>query len=241
MGDPTTTRPHGLRIGVAGAAGFAGLQWLGRTAGATRGEREADLPGDELIEHPMMITTHAITIDAPPQDIWPWLVQMGWHRGQWYTARWVDRLLFPANAPSANRVVPELQQLSVGDWVPDGPPESECGFRVKALAPNRHLVLRSTQHVPPRFAQRFGAWMDWTWAFTLRDLGQSRTRFILRSRVRLGPWWLAAAYWSLIIPADLVMARQMSRGIKKRAESRGHADILFFPSPSEGTQVRRQS
>jgi len=217
--DSTTVKYRSVTIGALAATAFAGLHWLGRTAGATRAEQWAALPGDELIEHPMMITTHAITIDTPPDRIWPWLVQMGWHRGQWYTARWVDRLLFPANAPSADRIVPELQHLAVGDWVPDGAPETGCGFWVDILEPNRTLVLHSTEHLPPEFAERFGAWMDWTWAFTLREVGQGHTRFIFRSRVRLGPRWLAASYWALVIPADFVMARQMLHGVKARAEA----------------------
>ena len=61
------------------------LQWLGRSDGATRAERKGSLPGDELTRRPLAITTHAITIAAPPARIWPWLVQMGWHRGGWYT------------------------------------------------------------------------------------------------------------------------------------------------------------
>ena len=47
------------------------------------------------------VTNHAVTIDADPADVCPWLTQMGWHRGRSYTDRWVDRLLFPANWPSA--------------------------------------------------------------------------------------------------------------------------------------------
>ena len=90
---------HLRAAAAAGAiAGYLTLQWLGRTYGATRAERHRRLPGDELIVDPMAVTTHAITVGAPPERIWPWLVQMGWHRGAWYTARWVDRLLFPANA-----------------------------------------------------------------------------------------------------------------------------------------------
>jgi hypothetical protein len=211
---------RGVLIGttLAAALAYAELQHLGRTAGATRAERRARLPGDDLIERPMMRTTHAITIDARRDDIWPWLVQMGWQRGAWYTARWVDRLFFPDNAPSAERIVPEWQELAVGDWIPDGAPETGCGFTVAALEPARHLVLHSTEHLPPQFKERFGAWIDWSWAFVLLDADEDRTRFVFRSRVRLGPRWLAAAYWAGIIPADFVMSRQMMRGIRRRVE-----------------------
>jgi hypothetical protein len=104
------------------AVGYAGLQWLGRSYGSTREEQDRPLPGDYCTPKPMAVTTHAITIDAPPERVWPWLVQMGWGRGGWYTARWVDRALFPKNGPSADRIVPELQDLKVGDAVLDGPP-----------------------------------------------------------------------------------------------------------------------
>lgn len=211
---------RGLILAALTAAGYAALQRLGRTSGATGEERAAQLPGDDLVDHPMMVTNHAVTIDAGPERIWPWLVQMGWHRGGWYTARWVDRLLFPENDPSAEQILPELQDLAVGDWVPDGNPETRCGFTVERLEPNRHLVLRSIEHLPPQFRDRFGAWIDWSWAFVLRDAGPGRTRFVFRSRVRLGPWWLAAAYWAVIIPADFVMSRQMLLGVRRRATKR---------------------
>ncbi|WP_433038180.1 hypothetical protein [Actinomycetospora sp. CA-053990] len=98
---------------VAGAAltgvGYVALQRLGRSFGSTSAERHRLLPGDELCPEPQIVTTHATTIHAPPSHVWPWLVQLGWGRGQWYTARWVDRLLFPANGPSAETLRPELQ------------------------------------------------------------------------------------------------------------------------------------
>ena len=216
---------RGVITAIAGAAsGYLALQWLGRACGTTRQERHRELPGDELMPGPMAVTTHAITIGAPPERIWPWLVQMGWHRGAWYTAQWVDRLLFPANAPSADRLIPQFQHIKAGDRIPDGPPGSGCEFTVARLAPNRDLVLRSREHLPPQW-KRYGAWVDWTWAFILDDLGDGKTRFIIRSRGRAGPWWVAAAYLLAVIPADFVMSRQMLRGVMARAERTTEADL----------------
>jgi len=160
----------GSRLALSGGAGvvcWAGLQWLGRSYGSTRHERRLSLAGDSICVDPHFRTDHAATIAASADEIWPWLVQMGWGRAQWYTARWVDRLLFPANGPSADRVVPELQDLKVGDRVLDGPPEAHCSFVVELLEPNCHLVLHSQEHLPPGWAERFGAWIDFTWAFVL--------------------------------------------------------------------------
>jgi hypothetical protein len=119
----------GLLI-FAGAA-EAVLVYFGRTYGSTARERMMALPGDDIIATPEVATNHAITIDAPPESVWPWLTQMGWHRAGWYTARWVDRLLFPANWPSADRLIPELQDIKIGLFIPDGPPETKCGFIVE--------------------------------------------------------------------------------------------------------------
>jgi hypothetical protein len=215
-----TTMPAAVAVA---AGGYAVLQWLGRAYGATRAERRRALPGDERCMDPQIVTTHATTIGTPPEQVWPWLVQMGWGRGQWYTARWVDRLLFPANGPSAEILVPEWQHLAVGDRVLDGPPESGTGFVVAELDPARCLVLHSTEHLPPGWADRFGARMDWTWSFVLVPVDAGRTRFLFRTRARLQPWWVAAVYQALMVPADFVMAGQMLRGVRTRAEGRTHA------------------
>ena len=207
------------------AAGYAELQWLGRTYGASAAERQRWLPGDELCADPQVVTTHAISIDAPADHVWPWLVQMGWGRGQWYTARWVDRLLFPHNRPSADHLIPQLQHLAVGDRILDGPPETNCAFVVDQVEPYRHLVLYSREHLPPGWSERFGAGIDWSWAFVLDDLHDGRTRFVLRSRMRVVPWWVTAFYVGAIVPADFVMSRQMLRGVKARAEATSEAEL----------------
>lgn len=215
-----TTRPAGataVLLTLAGAG--AVLARLGATLGSTAQERASMLPGDEIVAAPNVITDHAITIHAPPGDVWPWLVQVGWHRAGWYTARWVDRLLFPANGPSAGRIVPELQELHVGDVVPDGPPETGCGFVVEQLEPQRVLVLHSTTHVPAAWRERHGAALDWSWAFVLRPLAGGRTRLHVRSRWRTAPWWFTFVGRFGIVPADVLMSRGMLRGVRTRAEA----------------------
>lgn len=71
------------------AGAFAAVHRLGRTYGSTAAERATDLPGDDLVAGAQFECQHAITVDAPAELIWPWLVQMGWHRGGWYTALWL--------------------------------------------------------------------------------------------------------------------------------------------------------
>jgi hypothetical protein len=210
------------RLGLAAAAVAAtaevSLIYLGRTYGSTEEERTQRLPGDDLITEPGVQTDHAITIDAPPSSVWPWLVQMGWGRGAWYTARWVDRLLFPANGPSADRIVPELQDITIGTFIPDGPPETKTGLDVVELEAERVLVLRSNSHLP--MSWRDHATLDWTWAFVLTPVdGGQRTRYHFRSRWVTEPWWFTVSGWLGIVPADFLMSRDMLRGVKKRAET----------------------
>jgi hypothetical protein len=137
---------------------------------------------------------HAITIRAKPADVWPWLAQVGWHRGGWYTYRWVDRLLFPQNTASAEQVLPQFQSLNVGDRIPDGPPELGCYFTVEELEAGHHFVLRSTTHLPPQLMNREGIEMSWTWAFVVEPEGDDCTRFHFRWRGEARPLLLHLVY-----------------------------------------------
>jgi len=220
-----------LRTGAVllGAATVAelGLIYLGQTYGSTPEERRMALPGDDIVPNPQVVTNHAITIDAPPEAVWPWFVQMGWHRAGWYTARWVDKLLFPANWPSANRIIPGLQETHLGDFIPDGAPETKCGFIVERLEPQRALALHSTSHLPASWREKHKAALDWSWAFVLTPIdGGHRTRFLFRSRWTTAPWWFTLGGWLLIVPADFGMSRDMLRGVKQRAESLASANGL---------------
>ncbi len=241
---------HALRPALASLAGmalaaYAGLQVLGRVAGTTSAERRQGLPGDELVDSATLVTEHAIDIAGEPQDVWPWLTQLGWHLGGYYTPQWVDRLLFPGNWPSLDRLDPALvRDLRAGDIVPDGPPGTAF-FRVATAAAPHSLVLHSTTHVPQGW-QRHGAAIDWTWCFALSQPAPRRTRVRLRVRGKTAPWWLTTLYQVAIVPADYVMATGMLRGLKRRVEARslpaasGRQPLdqaAYEPSSSPGTSA----
>jgi hypothetical protein len=101
-----------------------------------------------LRPEPSCRETRAITIDAPPEGVWPWIVQMGFpsHRAGWYTPHWLDRLTFGIKAASADDIRPDLQRLEPGDRVPDSDDWS-THFTVVEVDPPRALVLHSTRHI----------------------------------------------------------------------------------------------
>jgi hypothetical protein len=204
---------------AAAVGGYGWLQRLGPTYGATVAERRQPLPGDGLVRRPRMRTTHGITTDVPPGRVWPWLVQMGWGRGQWYTARWVDRLLFPANPPSADRIRPELQTQCVGDRILDGPrrPAARSWLPTWPQTTISCCTLAST-------SRRVGP--D---ALVPSSTSRGRSCCVTSATAApvscsvpgprpCPPWWVGAFYRLVIVPADFVVSRQMLRGVKSRAE-----------------------
>ena len=112
------------KIGVAGLAlavvyWFPVRRWFSRW-GTTPEELARVMPGDGLIPNPTEMSMQAVTVNAPPEDIWPWLVQIGYQRGGLYSYDWLDRLFGFLDRPSATRILPEFQQLAVGDKIPWG-------------------------------------------------------------------------------------------------------------------------
>lgn len=203
---------------------------LSRRSGATDAEFHASLPGDEVIPHPMLEWTRATTIDATPDDIWPWLAQMGFGRGGWYTSETFDRIVWRIENLSANEILPEWQHLAVGDIVPDGP-DCAAYFRVLAVTHGDHIVYRSIRHpfrghpVDPadptalRSVEeelvRGGTYLDFSWAFVLRALDEERTRLIIRTRANYQPPLLRLAEVPLGL-VDLYHVSTMFAGIKAR-------------------------
>ena len=167
-----------------------GLRW-----GATDEEVHKLLPGDEIVSHPILETTHTVTIDASAEEIWPWLVQMGHYRAGFYAdPSWWDkysdkylRSLSRKEAeesgygfreiPSDERIIPEFLDLKEGDTILDGPPGSAF-FTVRLMQPNRALLLYSDSHLrflAPRSIRenpRYGIYGEFTWAFVLEERGR---------------------------------------------------------------------
>lgn len=200
----------------AGALGAAAVRRLGRRSGATADEVEGQLPGDDFVHDPLWVSTRAITIDAPPSAVWPWIVQMGFpaYRAGWYTPYWLDRLQWGITSRSSDEIREELQTVAVGDRIPDSIDWSVF-FTVEAVEPERALVLRSTRHLlrPMRS-------IDFTWAFVLEPIGRSKTRFIIRARARYAPLW---SWLILGIPyglGDYLNATNILHAVKNRAERR---------------------
>ena len=145
-GGETWPRARRLVLAAALAAPALYARWLRRrllTWGATPDETTGAYPGDELIPDADHGTTMATTLPAPPEQVWPWLVQMGLGRGGWYGWDWLDN----HGAPSADHIVAQWQHLEQGQRL-NSMPNGRNWMTVAALEPNRTLVLRSTYQWP---------------------------------------------------------------------------------------------
>ena len=200
------------------------------------------LPGDELVPDAQAVDTRSLDIAASPKDVWPWLVQMGYGRAGWYSWDQVDM-----NTPSADRIIPELQQLAVGDVMPTHP---GGGFAVRILEPEQALVLyadRALMEAQAKAAPQgvedasanvraTGKYLEKTmqgdfqasWAFVLEPIAGGRTRLIERFRGRMAP--APDANGEVKVPPKFagtmllfglfVMVRRQLQGLRDRAEGR---------------------
>lgn len=201
-------------IGAAAAALLYGavvrpwhLRW-----GASDAEVAAAVAGDELIPRPLAASTRGVTIAAAPEQIWPWIVQLGAERGGFYSHTWIEGMV-GCQIVNADRVHPEWQGLQPGDTVKmcpgsSGPP----AYSVISVDPGRALVLGHRATAAERAPD--SEWFD-TWSFSLRPQPDGSTRLIVRSRLAV-----SAAWWGVVEPGAFVMERGMLGGIKARAEGR---------------------
>ena len=196
--------------------------------GVTGEEARRPLPYDHLVPRPIAQITRAITVHAPAEEVWRWLVQLGQDRGGMYSYDWLENLA-DLDIHSADEIVPELQDLQVGDLVRLAPERmgAEAGLRVAAIESGRTLVLH--QPVDPdtgrpldRDDPNLGNYYGWNWVFILEEVDPDTTRLIVRSRVDGRPRYLIKTFYSLLLELPhFVMERGMLNGIKERAE-KGH-------------------
>lgn len=179
-------------------------RWMNRW-GATAADLTRVMAGDGLLVDPTYSGTMAVTVAARPEHIWPWLVQIGYQRGGLYSYDWLDRLFGFLDRPSATCILPEFQQLAVGDRIPMGQGPS---WPVAAIEPNRALVLDMRNLSP----------FDWVWQFGLYPIDENRTPLVTRSCVRTNTAWARLGTYA-IEPAGFVMTRRMLLGLKQRAEA----------------------
>ena len=187
--------------------------------GATDAELAEPMRGDELVPHPVLGYTRAITIEAPPERVWAWLVQLGQGRGGLYSFDGLENLV-GCDIHSADRILPDFQRLVVGDLIRLGPAGYPC-FRVDQVEPGASLVLVGADPRPPYApASPDSPAGIASWQWRLRPTADTRgTRLVTRQRLSYRPTTGMRVMWHLVEPVGFVMERQMLRGIKERAES----------------------
>jgi hypothetical protein len=177
------------------------LRW-----GATPGEMVRPMPGDELLRNPTFDATRAITIHGRPQDIWPWIVQMGYDRAGFYGYDLIENAGSTRGIRSAQKIVPELQHPAMGDRVY----MSRIAYLIfDSIVPNRYL-LWTGDATPPGSA--------FTWAVYPVDADHSR----LISRIRIRYHWTDRLIVLDLFTefADPVAVPKILEGVKDRVEGR---------------------
>jgi hypothetical protein len=191
-----------ITVAVIAAAFFGFYRPWHLRWGATNDELTQRMPGDEIVRRPVFNATRAVTITAPPQDVWPWLVQIGFGRAGWYAYDLLDNL----GRHSAERIVPQFQHIELGDIVPLGPGE-KSGMFVKEFVLNKSILWWTKKDEQT------------TWAWGLYPMPDGATRLVTRVRAPFSWRQPTSAIWLLLTEvADFPMMRKCLLGIKRRAE-----------------------
>jgi hypothetical protein len=221
-----------IRFGPAAIVGAAVSLPLGwafwlrprvRAWGALKDDTQRPLPGDDLVPQPDIEHTRAISIAAPPEAVWPWLVQLGQGRGGLYSYDRLENLL-GCDIRSVDRIVPELQELAVGGVISLRKGDMPA-FLVRAIEPGRSITLVARDPKTGATARADDAVplsVDESWTFVLEPDRAGLSRLLSRSRRRTRGRALDRAFWSVVEVASLPMERRMLLGIRDRAE-RGSA------------------
>lgn len=187
------------------------LRW-----GATDDEVNEPMPGDQEVAHPMFESTRAVTIDAPVEEVWPWLVQIGYNRGGFYSYSWLENMAahkagLASGYTSVDYILPEFQDLKVGD---DLPLAERMALKVTALDPHRYIVLAA--HGAPLMDKTFSG--DFSWVWLVKPVDDNTTRLVMRFRASLDSEKAIKSTGIMMEPVHFIMERKMLLSIKERAE-----------------------
>ena len=225
-------RFRGPLAAVAAGAAAAGYVLAARPRllnwGATAQEAAGPLPGDELVPTPRMQSTRAVSISAPAAEIWPWLLQLGAGRGGMYSYDLLENAA-GLGIHSADRILPEYQQLDVGDVIPLG---RGNGIPVRRLETGSVLALGGsmdprTGRIAPSGGVTEGPRLELGWAFVLQPLNGRTTRLLSRTRYDYSPLPVGLILRPVLEPLQFMMERRMLLGIKSRAEGRGSGPVTL--------------
>jgi hypothetical protein len=201
-----------IAVCMAGVAYFKLVRPWYRHWGATPEEVSRSMPLDDRIPDPNVVTTRALTVRARPEEIWPWIVQVGEPpRAGYYSYTWIERLQ-GLEIENTDRILPEFQTLNAGDTL------DEAGnMTVLDVDPGRYLVLG-----PPDVYD----WLKNTWVIALYPVDESSTRLVTRLRARISFLKMLRAlppavwpFWIFIDPGVFIMERKMMTEVKHHAEN----------------------
>jgi hypothetical protein len=193
---------------------FVAFQYVARPWYLNWGMNQADLsvgyPSDAFVANPERLTTRGITIQAPIEQVWPWVVQIGADRGGFYTYSWLEGAI-ACPIHNAGQIHPEWQNPQPGDSLALCPKaEMPPPYEVITVEPGQALVLG---HRPTTADNRPDlTWFE-SWAFILQPIDANATRLIIRSRSTVDLGWMKA-----IEPGVFIMEYGMLHGIQARAE-----------------------
>lgn len=175
------------------------LRW-----GSTAEEYARPMPGDDIVENPTFNATRAITINASPEAIWPWLLQIGTTRAGFYSYDWIDN----AGVHSSEQILPGLQHMDIDDFIPMTP-DRKNGMWVMDIEDPKYMIWTDNRDTS-----------TWLWLLSPIDAGTTRLISRLRVRYKWTPPWIF--YYLLQEVGDIVMMRKCLLGIKERAEKLQH-------------------
>jgi len=195
-------------VGVGLAVLLVSFLWIiyrpwALTWGSTDSEIARSMPGDEILDQPTFDATRAVSIKATAEEIWPWILQIGYQRAGFYSYDGLDN----DGVPSAERILPEYQTLEVGDLIPLS---KSANARVIEFEPPRFMVL---------VFEVDGTWSSATWAWGLYAEDASHTRLV--TRLRVNPEDVRSR--AVLDLCEIIMMRKCMLGIQRRAERAGRS------------------